>query len=82
VKTIERGEEYFTNSKELANIVHSFGLNVRHYGLILKRVKQVWFKKILKTEMAARCLKSYFRFDLQNCVINQTERIDLKEKQS
>ncbi len=58
--------------------MHSFGLNLRQLGQILPLVQQQWLKKIFQTELAARCLKNFFRFDMQNCVLNQTERIDLK----
>jgi hypothetical protein len=58
--------------------MHSFGLNLRQLGQILPLVQQQWLKRILQTELAARCLKNFFRFDMQNCVLNQTERIDLK----
>ena len=36
----------------------------------------------IKAELAARSLKTLFRFDLQNCILNQIERMNTKEKQS
>ena len=51
--------------------MHSFGLNMRLLGILLSRVRQGWLRGILQAEIAARCLKNFYRFDLQNCVLNQ-----------
>jgi hypothetical protein len=82
INTLERQDDYFTNSKELSNMLHSFGLNIRHLGLIYKQCHQLWLKRILQSELAARCIKPFFRFDMQNCIFSQSERIDPKEMQS
>ena len=49
METCEKQEEYFTNSKELSNMLHSFGLNVRHLGVIYNQCQQNWLRKILQT---------------------------------
>jgi hypothetical protein len=43
---------------------------MRHIGLIYKRVKQHWLKRLIKDDIIGRCLKNYFRFDVQNIVNN------------
>lgn len=52
-------------------MLHSFGLNIRHLGIIYKQVRQGWLRKIIQSELAARCVKPFFRFDMQNCIFNQ-----------
>ena len=71
MESLESQAEYFTNSQELAEIIHGYGLNIRHLGLIYKRISQNWLKLTIKAEMAARSLKTLFRFDLQSCILNQ-----------
>jgi hypothetical protein len=78
VESIQNQEEYFTNSQELAELIHSFGLNIRHLGIIYKRITQQWLKLQIKAELAARSLKTLFRFDLQSCILNQIERMNTK----
>lgn len=67
---IEQEEEYFTNSKELAELMHLNGLNIRHLGLVYQRCRLTWFRRILKAEIIARSVKSLFRFDVQNAVLS------------
>jgi hypothetical protein len=82
VMVCEKQEDYFANSKELSNMMHSFGLNMRHLGLVFRQARQPWLKKILQAELAARCIKIFFRFDMQNCIMNQGERTDPRERQT
>ena len=63
-------------------MMHSFGLNIRQLGFLVKKTSQPWLKLILKTELAVRCLKNFYRYDLQHCILNQRERIDLHLKQT
>ena len=51
---------------------------MRHLGNIYKKITQKWLKVQFKAELAARSLKTLFRFDMQNCVLNQTERMSTK----
>lgn len=80
VKTFEDEDEYFANSKEFSDFIHSMGLNVRHLGLIYQRARVGWFRKILKAEIISRSLKSLFKFDIQNCMMTQVEMGSSREK--
>jgi hypothetical protein len=39
---------------------------MRHIGKVYKRVQQNWLKQIIKDDIIARCLKNYFRIEIQN----------------
>jgi hypothetical protein len=41
---------------------------MRHIGQIYNKAKQNWLKRLLLDDIIARCLKNYFRFDVQNIV--------------
>ena len=82
MRVLETEEEYVTNAKELADLAHSLGLNTRHFGLVLKQVHQNWLRSMLLTEIGVRCMKQFYRFDMQNCILNQTERLDGRERQT
>ncbi len=66
VKILEYQYDYFANSQELTEIIHLYGLNVRYIGLIFKKTKLKWLKKLLQAEISARCLKNYFRKEIQS----------------
>jgi hypothetical protein len=72
LKLLENEEEYFTNSRELSELLHNSGLNIRHLGSIYRKVTQGWLKRIIQAEIMARSLKSFYRADIQNCVLVQT----------
>lgn len=46
--------------------MHFYGLNAHHLGAIYRKCKQGWIKKLIQAEMASRCLKSFFLYDLQS----------------
>lgn len=81
IKFIENEEEYFTNSRELEEMLHLTGLNMRHLGVMYQRARLNWFKKIVQAEIIARAMKNLFRRDIQNCVMIQSERNRSKERQ-
>ena len=68
VTSLQNQKEYITNSKELSELIHYIGLNMRNLGVIYKTISQNWLKKIIQAEIIARCLKNFFRFDMQNSV--------------
>lgn len=74
IRLVEQEEEYFTNSTELAQLIHLSGLNVRHLGRIYLKSRLGWFRRILQGEIIARSIKSLFRYDIQNVVMVQAER--------
>ena len=78
---VEQEEEYFTNSQELADLVHYQGLNISHLGDIYRHTNLPWLKRILQAEIIARSLKSLFRWDLQSCVYLQKERNPSQQSQ-
>lgn len=82
---LENEETYFTNSQELTELIHLYGLNIHHLGAIFKKTRLSWLKKIFQAEIAARCLKNIYRMDLQNSVLkpynqNPQERQEERER--
>jgi len=69
VEIVEEEEEYFTNSKELAELFHFYGLNMRHLGLVLRHSTKNWLKRIIRSEIVSRSLKNYLRVELQRSVV-------------
>ncbi len=60
--------------------MHFYGLNIRHMGSLYKKCTQEWLKNIFQAEMAARCLKNFFRYDIQACVLTQLDRPTKNER--
>ena len=81
IKTIENEDEYFTNSKELTDLMHFTGLNIRHLGIVFQRARHSWLRRVLQGEIMARSLKNLYRFDIQNCVMVQSEKVSQRERQ-
>ena len=81
VRVLENEENYFTSSQELAELVHLYGINMRYLGVIYKKVKLTWLKRILQAEIAARCLKNYFRLDMQSSILQTYDQTNRKERQ-
>jgi hypothetical protein len=54
------------NSRELSKYLHSKGINIRYLGHIYSHLKSNFQKRILMTEMAARCCKSLFKKTIQD----------------
>ena len=48
IKFIENEEEYFTNSRELEEMLHLTGLSMRHLGIMYQRARLAWFKRIIQ----------------------------------
>lgn len=82
IKFIETEQEYFTNSRELEEMIHLTGLNIRHLGAMCQRVRLRWFRRVIQAEIIARAIKNLFRRDIQNCVMIQSERKQSKERQN
>lgn len=62
--------------------MHSTGLNMRYIGIVYKMAKQVWLKEIIMSQILARSIKNYFRYDLQDCILNLKENLSkTKENQ-
>jgi hypothetical protein len=61
--------------------VHYFGLNMRHIGAIYTRTHQSWLKRCIREDIIGRCLKNYFRFDVQN-IVQLEEKEKGKERQA
>jgi ribosome-associated toxin RatA of RatAB toxin-antitoxin module len=84
ISVLENEENYFTNSQELSELLHLYGINIRYLGVIVKRTKLSWLRKIFQAEIAARCLKNYFRLEIQNSILysqpNQQERQEDRER--
>ena len=79
---LEDEEDYFTNSRELALLLHMSGVGLRQLGAVLKACHYDWLRRILRSEMAARSVKGFFRFDMQYCVRQQQDRIEKREVQT
>ena len=67
---LENMDETFTNSRELSDLMHEHGINIRHLGMLLEKVKESWLKNMIMAEIAARCAKYFLRFDLQDSLLN------------
>lgn len=70
VSALENEETYFTNSEELTELIHLYGLNIHHLGAIFKKTRLSWLKRIFQAEIAARCLKNIYRMDIQNSIFH------------
>jgi hypothetical protein len=81
IRYIEHEEEYFTNSRELEEMIHLSGLNLSHLGVMHQRVRLNWFRRVIQAEIIARALKNLFRRDIQNCVMVQGDRNKSRERQ-
>lgn len=81
IRVLESEENYFTNSQELSELLHLYGINVHYLGVIFKKTRLTWLKRIFQAEIAARCIKNYFRLDLQNSVLQSFDQTNRKERQ-
>lgn len=48
VRVLEHEESYFTNSQELTELIHLYGLNIHYLGAIFKKTKHSWLKRIFQ----------------------------------
>ncbi len=62
-------DEVFTNSQELSNIMHFYGLNIRYLGQIINYTDSDWLKSMLVAEVVARAAKYFIKYDLQGSTI-------------
>ena len=62
--------------------MHIYGINMHELGRVLKACHFEWLRRILRSEMAARSVKGFFRFDMQYCVTQQQDRIEKREVQA
>jgi hypothetical protein len=67
---IEGLDHTITNSKELSNLMHLTGLNIRYIGLVCDHAKEQWLRTILNSEVLARTAKYFLRYDLQDSTMN------------
>jgi hypothetical protein len=67
---LENLDETITNSKDISDLMHGYGLNIRYLGLVMEKAKENWIKSILMSEISARCAKYFLKFDLQDCILN------------
>lgn len=78
VRVLENEENYFTSSHELGELIHLYGINIRYLGVIFKKIKLTWLKRIFQAEIAARCLKNYFRLDMQSSILQTYDQTNRK----
>jgi len=55
----------FTNSQELSNIMHLYGLNIRYVGQLINYTNSDWLKSMLMAEVVARAAKYFIKYELQ-----------------
>lgn len=82
VQALESHSEMFTNSQELEELLNVWGLGEGQLGAVLGQARQGWLRRILEAEMAARCLRGFFRFDMQNCLLLQGDRLAPPQRQA
>lgn len=51
--------------RNLCQLMHNSGINLRHLGLLRSSAKNIRFKSVLLDEMVARVVKNMIRFDLR-----------------
>lgn len=62
VDELQNADEYFINSEELSSIMHCRGINMRYLGTLYKKLQSDWLKKIILSEICARCIKKQLNF--------------------
>ena len=60
---------FFYNSEEFSEYLHSKGISIRYLGYIYDQLKMGFQKKIIMSEMAARCCKNLHRKTFQDQII-------------
>ena len=51
----------FVNSKQLINIIHEHGINVRYLGILRSYVKNKYIRRFILAEMISRVVKNTLR---------------------
>ena len=62
IKHLEESAVYPFTSKQLKKIIHSFGVNLRHIGVIATNIQNDAIKQICIEEMVARAIKKMLDF--------------------
>ena len=43
-------------------------------GLLHDKSSQDWLKKIIKSEIGARCLRVFYKYDMQSCFLDSSKK--------